>query len=99
MKYLCFAFVLLFTTASLSAESLPGHKISLKQKKVGLRDLLTSLLDETGLKYRLSNNVTNDKKVSVDVKEAKWSEVFQFVVDKGDLNYRMTAKKMLLISP
>jgi hypothetical protein len=82
-----------------AVETLPDHKITVQQKKVGLRDALTHVLEGTNYKYRISNNVTNDKKVSLDVKDAPWDEVFKFLISEGELNYRITAKRRILISP
>ncbi|HEX4925220.1 MAG TPA: hypothetical protein VFV50_14095 [Bdellovibrionales bacterium] len=93
------AFTLVFPKAANAADGLPEHKISVQQGSIGLRDALTSLLDDTNMKYKLSNNVTNDKKISIDIKDAKWSDVFKFLLDEGKLNYRVTAKKRVLVSP
>jgi hypothetical protein len=93
------ALFIIFTGTLAFATDLPEQTITVQQKNIGLRDLLTSLLEETNLKFKLSNNITNEKKLSVEVKEAKWSDVFQFVINEGNLNYRMTAKKRILVSP
>lgn len=97
--FLAAAFTLAFPIDANAESALPDHKISVQQGSIGLRDALTSLLDDTSMKYKLSNNVTNDKKVSIDIKDAKWSDVFKFLLDEGKLNYRVTAKKRVLVSP
>ncbi len=82
-----------------SAENLPDHKVSIQQDKIGLRDALTSLLDETKFKYKLSNNVTNDKQISIDAIDKTWDEVFKYILSEGNLSYRITAKRRILVSP
>ncbi len=98
MKLLVALLVVFAGSFSFGAD-LPEHKITIQQKNIGMRDLLTSLLEETDLKFKLSNNITNKKQLSLEMKDAPWSEVFQFVINEGNLNYRMTAKKRLLVSP
>ncbi|MEQ1876931.1 MAG: STN domain-containing protein [Bdellovibrionia bacterium] len=88
-----------FVPMNINAQSLPGHKVTVQQQKIGVRDALTSLLDETEFKYKLSNNVTNDKQITIDFTEMSWDEVFKYVLSEGGLSYRITAKKMILVSP
>ena len=89
----------MFIPMMTAASDLPTQKISIQQEKIGLRDLLTSLLEETKFKFTLSNNVTNDKQIAIDVTDKAWDEVFKSVLSEGGLNYRITAKQRILISP
>ena len=88
-----------FVPMNINAQALPEHKVTVQQKQIGVRDALTSLLDETEFKYKLSNNVTNDKQIAIDFTDMSWDQVFKFVLSEAGLNYRITAKKMILISP
>jgi hypothetical protein len=97
-KILSIVMVLGFSIATLAAE-LPDNKITVQEKQIGLRDALTRMLQASNYRYKISNNVTNDKKVTLEVHDAKWSEVFKFLIAEGELNYRVTSRKMILVSP
>ncbi len=88
-----------FVPMNINAQSLPDHKVTVEQEKIGVRDALTSLLEDTDFKFKISNNVTNDKRISMSIKEMSWDEVFKHVLSEAGLNYRVTAKRTILISP
>ncbi len=107
-KYVTFVMILevvlvigvCFAVAPLArAVELPQQKVTIQKKQLGLRDALTSLLQETKLKYRLSNNITNEKKVILEAYNVKWAEVFESLISEEELNFRVTNKRLILVSP
>lgn len=88
-----------FVPMNINAQSLPDHKVTVQQERIGVRDALTNLLEDTDLKFKISNNVTNEKQINVSFTDMTWDEVFKHVLSEAGLNYRITAKRTILVSP
>lgn len=78
----------LFASASPTAE-LPNKKITVEIKKAGVRDALEALFENSGSKFSLAEEITNDQKIDIEATKTKWSDVFSKVLTQAGLTYRM----------
>lgn len=76
---------------------LPSGIVSLTVKDLGVRDSIKKLLKKSNLTYKIHKDVPNDKLVSVDVKGAKWGDVFRYIISDADLAYRFDSEGTLII--
>lgn len=77
--------------------TLPTTKITVDLKQTGARKALITLLYNSGLKYNLGADVTNDVKVDVTAAKTNWSEVFSQVVAQAKLQYETASDGTLQI--
>ncbi len=75
-----------------------GEKISFKALHMGIRDASILLGKQTGKKFELANNVTNDDTVHMDVKDIEWTEALQFLLDDGQLESKIDKDGTVAIS-
>lgn len=81
------------------AASLPSKKISVDIKKAGARSALTALLENSGIKFMLAEEITNDVKVNVEAKKTKWSEVFAKILSQAKLTYHVGEDGTIEVTP
>lgn len=77
-----------FAFANNNAE-LPTKKITVEIKKAGVRSALQALFDNSGSKFSLADEITNDLKVDVEAVKQKWSDVFANVLKQAGLRYNV----------
>ncbi len=87
------------TNDSETTSALPSKKITVDIKKAGARSALTALLENSGVKYQIAEEITNDIKVNVEAKKTKWSEVFSKLLQQAKLTYHMSEDGTLEITP
>jgi len=75
-----------------------SEKISFKAYHMGVKDALVSLGRHVGKKFDLSNEVTNDDIVQMDVKDVEWTEALQFLLDEGHLESKIKKDGTVAIS-
>lgn len=70
-----------------SAVNLPNKKVSFNVMNEGVKTTLSMLLDKEGIKYEFSEDVVEKKKIYIEVADAQWKEVFDFIVEQNGLSY------------
>lgn len=102
MKKILFITMLLTAACSSApkqATRFPDTKISLETQKMGARDCLVSLLQESGLKYRVPATLNNTTKISLDAREKPWGEVFKMAAQQAGYKYYFTQNHVLVLQP
>lgn len=98
--WLCFFLV---AAACSSAPKIPTNfpeqKISIEARKMGARDCLVSLLQESGLRYRVPASLNNSAKITLDAREQPWADVFKMAAHQAGYTYRFTQKRVLILQP
>lgn len=77
--------------------TLPNQQVSLAAKNAGVRDLIKNLLDQTQLKYKLPAELSNNKKITMMVKNANWPDVFKDAIEEAGFGYSFDAAGTLVL--
>ena len=80
-----------------AAYELPTKTVALSVHGSGVRDVLESLLGESGVGYDIDPQISNDAKINVMARGA-WAQIFKRVLDDAKLTYGFdTSGKILVI--
>lgn len=100
--FLLLAVAFLFVASPILAGeqiTLPEKKITVDIKKAGARKALAALLENSGLRYNLSSDVTDDIKVNIEAKKTKWSDVFTALLAQARLIYHISPDGTIQVAP
>lgn len=85
-------------TKAVKAE-LPSKIVNVTLKKAGARNALTALLNNSGVKYSIAEDVGNETKVNLEYKKTKWSDVFTQLLEQAQLTYQMDGEGVITVTP
>lgn len=78
--------------APISEKNLPKTKVELDFVEQKVHKTLEELFRQGGVAYQFPEKLKTDQKISIEVKDASWDEVFNFVVHQSGLSYHIDAK-------
>ncbi|MEQ1878962.1 MAG: hypothetical protein ABL958_20145 [Bdellovibrionia bacterium] len=88
MKFILFLLSAILGAPAAQAEVISNRVVSLQVKNIGIRKALESLLGyDESVKFQISENVTNDKRISVRIKQGRLTDIFDLIVREGGLSY------------
>ncbi len=103
MKKIFVSMLFVFGVCGLSyakaTSTLPTKSISMEVKNLGAKDAIVALLKQSDIKYELPATLTNDKKVSIEVKEMSWADVFKTTIANAGFTYSFDAKSVMHLTP
>ena len=71
------------------AKQLPVRKVTMQFQGVGAREALSMLLENSGFSFVVSDSVSNDVKINVEVRDAPWRDVFQQLLAAANAEYEI----------
>lgn len=64
-----------------------GKRVSIRIENVGIKKALENVLQMDSIKFDFSKKVNDGKRISINVKDAKVSDVFSFLIKEGSFRY------------